>query len=226
VKLTELFDYTCVMRTSLIFAILFFPVLVVGHGGGLDSYGCHHNRKAGGYHCHQGTNAGKDYTSKQEMLNGSPGVQSKQKRSNSSGKPTLSNGIHQGKVVSIADGDTLTLLIDNTQYRIRLAEIDTPEKKQPYGTRARQALSSLVFGKEIEVDVQTTDRYGRSVARVYIDDVDVCAELVRQGMAWVYRKYAKDESLFDIEQEAKDEQRGLWSVSESQRVPPWEWRKK
>jgi len=213
------------MRTSLTFVILFVPVLAVGHGGGLDSFDCHHNRKAGGYHCHQGEKAGKQYTSKQEMLTGVQGVKSEQKRNNSSSKPTLSNGIHQGKVVSIADGDTLTLLIDNIQYRIRLAEIDTPEKKQPYGTKARQALSKLVFGEEIKVNVQTTDRYGRSVARVYADDVDVCAELVRQGMAWVYRKYVKDESLFDMEQEAQNASRGLWSLPESQRVPPWEWRR-
>jgi len=173
------------MRFFLIIALSFLSASAVGHGGGLDSYGCHHNRKQGGYHCHQGTNAGKQYTSRPEMLNGSAGAQTEQKRSNSSNKPTLSNGIHQGKVVSIADGDTLTLLIDNIQYRIRLAEIDTPEKRQPYGTKARQALSTLVFNKEIEVDVQTTDRYGRSVARVYVGDVDVCAELVRQGVAWV-----------------------------------------
>jgi endonuclease YncB( thermonuclease family) len=160
------------------------------------------------------------------MLTGTTGKDSTQKRNKFNDKPTLSNGIHKGKVISIADGDTLTLLIANTQYRIRLAEIDTPERKQPYGTKARQALSTLVFSKEIEVDVQTTDRYGRSVARVYVGDVDVCAELVRQGMAWVYRKYAKDESLFDIEQEARDAFRGLWSLSESQRVPPWEWRRR
>jgi endonuclease YncB( thermonuclease family) len=213
------------MRLFLTLALLFIPMLCLSHGGGLDSYGCHHNRKQGGYHCHKGTNAGKDYASKQEMLTGSPGAQSEQKRNISSNKPSLSNGIHQGRVVSIADGDTLTLLIDNTQYRIRLAEIDTPERKQPYGTKAKQALSTLVFGKEVKVDVQTTDRYGRSVARIYVDELDVCAELVKQGMAWVYRKYAKDESLYDIEQQARDERRGLWSLPEFQRVSPWEWRR-
>jgi len=95
VKLTELFDYTCVMRTSFVFVILFFPVLVIGHGGGLDSYGCRNNSQTGGYHYHQGTNMGKDYTSKQEMLNGSTGSKSRQKKNNSSNKPILSNGIHQ-----------------------------------------------------------------------------------------------------------------------------------
>jgi len=218
-------DTSEILRALLKILLVISPTLCFSHGGGLDAHGCHHNRKAGGYHCHKGSNTGKQYTSKQEMLTGLPGILSDQKRTNFSDKPTLSSGIHQGKVVSIADGDTLTLLIDNIQYRIRLAEIDTPEKNQSYGTKAKQALSNLVFGKEIEVDVQTTDRYGRSVARVYVDEVDVCAELVRQGVAWVYRKYAKDESLYGIEKEAQHAERGLWSLPVSQRVPPWEWRR-
>ena len=73
--------------------------------------------------------------------------------------------------------------------------------------------------------MQTTDRYGRSVARVYVDNVDVCAELVRQGMAWVYRKYAKDESLYEIEKKAQEANRGLWSSPETKQIPPWEWRR-
>lgn len=218
------------MRTSLMLIALFLPVLAFGHGGGLDSYGCHHNRKAGGYHCHRGENAGEHYASKQEMLNGSSNGQLetkltyKEKTRKSS--PHSSSNTLVGKVVSIADGDTLTMLVNNAQYKIRLAEIDTPEKRQPYGTKAKQALSEMVFGKEIRVEVQTVDRYGRSVARVYVDDLDVCAELVRHGLAWVYRKYAKDESLYDVEQDARKARRGLWSLPENQRVPPWEWRRK
>ncbi len=76
--------------------------------------------------------------------------------------PAMSSEL-QGRVVSIADGDTFTLLsVDKQQIRIRLAEIDTPESGQPYGNRARQALSELVFGKEIRVDVQDIERYGRT----------------------------------------------------------------
>jgi len=214
------------LTNALIFNFWLLSQLAIGHGRGMDAYGCHHNRKVGGYHCHQGENAGKQYTSKQEMLTGVQGAKSEQKRNNSNSKPTLSNGIHHGKVVSIADGDTLTMLVNKVQYKIRLAEIDTPEKKQPYGTRARRALSEIVFGKEISVDVHTVDRYGRTVARVYVDGMDVCAELVRQGMAWVYRKYANDESLYKLEKEAKNAGRGLWSLPENQRVPPWEWRQR
>ena len=100
-----------------------------------------------------------------------------------------------GKVVGIADGDTFTLLVDREQLRIRLAEIDTPEKGQPYGNRARQALSALIYGKPVRVVEIDHDRYGRVVGRVFVGRIDVNAEMVRRGAAWVYRKYAKDPSL-------------------------------
>ena len=107
---------------------------------------------------------------------------------------------------------------------MRLAEIDTPETHQPYGSRAKQALSALVFGKEVRVMVVDTDRYGRTVGRVYADAMDVNAEMVRQGAAWVYRKYSRDPSLLHLEQEARSARRGLWALPEAERTPPWEWR--
>lgn len=130
----------------------------------------------------------------------------------------------QGRVVGITDGDTVTLLVDRKQYKIRLAEIDTPERGQPYGSRARQVLSELVFGKDITAKVEDVDRYGRYVARLYQGDIDVNREMVRQGAAWVYRQYATDESLYQVEEEARAAGRGLWSLPEAQRAPPWEWR--
>jgi endonuclease YncB( thermonuclease family) len=130
-----------------------------------------------------------------------------------------------GRVVSIADGDTLTLLTaEKKQIRIRLAEIDAPEKAQPYGNRAKQELSDLVFGKTVEVVYVDTDRYGRTVGRVYVGNVDVSAELVRSGAAWVYREYNTDRSLLAIESEARGAKRGLWGLSEGA-IPPWEWRR-
>lgn len=130
-----------------------------------------------------------------------------------------------GRVVGITDGDTLTVLnAARQQIRVRLAEIDTPEARQPYGTRARQTLSDLAFGKDVRVAVQDTDRYGRTVGRVYAGSVDVNAEMVRQGAAWVYRQYSRDLSLLRIEQEAREARRGLWALPEAQRTPPWEWR--
>lgn len=130
------------------------------------------------------------------------------------------------KVVGVYDGDTFTCLTDaKKQVKVRMAEIDTPESKQPYGTRSQQALSSLVFGKQVTLQVQDTDRYGRTVARAYVSGTDVNAQLVRQGAAWVYRQYNKDRSLIAIENQARAAKRGLWSLPESERMPPWEWRK-
>ena len=135
-----------------------------------------------------------------------------------------------GKVVGISDGDTLTLLVPDgasfKQIKVRLGEIDTPESKQPYGTRARQTLSDLAYNQQARVVVQDTDRYGRTVGRVYVGSVDVNAELVKQGAAWVYRQYLKDQSLLALEAEAKAAKRGLWGLPETERCPPWDWRKK
>ena len=131
-----------------------------------------------------------------------------------------------GKVVGVHDGDTLTILDDSkTQIKIRLAEIDAPESRQPYGSRSKQELSGLAFGRPAAVQVQDTDRYGRTVGRVTVDGVDVNAEMVRRGAAWVYRKYAKRQFLFTIEKQARDAKAGLWALPEADRVPPWEWRK-
>lgn len=130
------------------------------------------------------------------------------------------------RVVGVSDGDTFTCLTaEKRQVKVRMAEIDTPESKQPYGTRARQALSDLVFGKDVKLVVQDTDRYGRTVARAYVGATDVNAALVSQGAAWVYRQYSKDRSLIGLEDQARNAKRGLWSLPESERMPPWEWRR-
>jgi endonuclease YncB( thermonuclease family) len=136
---------------------------------------------------------------------------------------------YAGNVVGISVGDTLTLLVPDgasfKQVKVRLGEIDTPESRQPYGERAKQALSDLAFGKQARVVVQDTDRYGRTVGRVYVGGVDVNAEMVKQGAAWAYRQYLKDQSLLTLEAEAKAAKRGLWGLPETERCPPWDWRK-
>ncbi|MDO9708421.1 thermonuclease family protein [Paracraurococcus lichenis] len=131
-----------------------------------------------------------------------------------------------GRVVGITDGDTLTLLTpDRRQTRIRLAEIDTPERGQPYGSRAREALSGLAFGRPARVTVADTDRYGRTVGRVVVAGKDVNREMVRLGAAWVYRAYSRDPALPAVEAEARAARRGLWGLPEAERMPPWEWRR-
>ena len=139
------------------------------------------------------------------------------------GISVLAETTHQGKVVKIADGDTLTLLVEKQQLKIRLSDIDTPERKQPFGTRAKQALSELAFGKQARVVEVTMDRYGRIVGRVYVDGLDVNRELVAGGFVGVYRKYSDDAELLELEAEAKQKGLGLWA--DPNPIPPWEWRK-
>ena len=130
----------------------------------------------------------------------------------------------EGKVVKIADGDTLTLLTSsNEQVKVRLAGIDTPERKQPFGNKAKQALSSLAFQKQALIEAETKDRYGRTVGVVFVDGLNVNHELVKQGIAWVYRKYTSDKRLYALESEAKQSKRGLWLQENP--IPPWEWRR-
>ena len=103
-------------------------------------------------------------------------------------------------------------------------ERPSPEKGQPWANRAKRALSDRVFGKEVRIIEVETDRYGRLVGEVYADDVCVGCELVREGHAWVYRKYTQDPVLLKLEAEARAKEVGLWGLPEAQRIPPWEWR--
>lgn len=129
-------------------------------------------------------------------------------------------------VVSITDGDTFTCLTaEKRQIKVRLAEIDTPEKAQPYGQKSRQALADLVFQKPVRLNVVSKDRYGRTIARVDQAGHDVNRELVSLGAAWVYRQYNRDKTLLAVEASAREAQRGLWSLPEADRIPPWEWRR-
>lgn len=129
-----------------------------------------------------------------------------------------------GEVVAIADGDTLTLLTaDKVRHRIRLDQIDTPEKGQAFGNRARQALAARVFRREVTVVVHDTDRYGRRVGEVLVNGESVNRALVLDGFAWAYRRYLRDQDYLDLERQAREARRGLWS--EADLVPPWEWRR-
>ena len=133
-----------------------------------------------------------------------------------------------GEVVGVADGDTVTVLTDNKiQHKIRLAEIDTPEKAQPYGQKAKQALSDYVFRKRVKVQVETTDRYGRIVGwliRVK-DELNVNQQMVRDGHAWVYTQYSRSRVLRAYEKDAEKNKRGLWALQPDQRIAPWECRR-
>jgi endonuclease YncB( thermonuclease family) len=136
----------------------------------------------------------------------------------------------KGRVVGITDGDTITLLdADKRQHKIRLDGIDAPESGQPFGGAAKRNLSDLAFNQEAVAECGKVDRYGREVCRVLVDGVDVCLEQIRAGMAWFFRRYAKElppdrrEQYAGAEAQAIGERRGLWA--EAATVPPWDWRR-
>ena len=129
-----------------------------------------------------------------------------------------------GFVVGIMDGDTLKLLTDDRrELRIRLAEIDAPEKNQAYGDVSKRSLSDLAYGKPASVHVVDTDRYGRIVGRVYIGTLDVNLAQVGRGMAWAYTEYLTDPQIAKLEARARQARVGLWADSREP-VPPWEFR--
>ncbi len=131
-----------------------------------------------------------------------------------------------GRVVGVHDGDTLTLRREGQpQIKVRLAGIDAPELKQPYGQSAKQALSALVFDQVVRVEGGKRDLYGRTLGTVYLDDFNINAALVEEGAAWVYRTYPHDKALLPLEAAAQAERRGLWMLPEQQ-CPPWRFRKR
>lgn len=128
-----------------------------------------------------------------------------------------------GKVVGISDGDTIRVMHDGSAERVRLWGIDCPESHQAFGTRAKQFTGDLAFGKDVKVLVRDVDRYGRTVGEVILPDQrSLNRELVRAGLAWWYRQYARgDRELERLEAAARTARRGLWA--DAHPVPPWEW---
>lgn len=135
----------------------------------------------------------------------------------------------EGHVVCVSDGDTLTV-VDAAQqeHALRLAGIDAPERSQPFGPAARLALAQAVLGRAVRFEIQKRDRYGRLVGRLFVDDTDVALRLIEQGLAWHYTRYAHEQTetergrYAEAERKARQAMLGLWS--ESDPLPPWEWR--
>ncbi len=137
---------------------------------------------------------------------------------------TLSGEIISGKVISIKDGDTIEILYKNKAERIRLFGVDCPEKNQDYGSKARQFTADLVFNKTVKADIKNKDMYGRSVAEIILPDgQSLNRELVKKGYAWHYKEYSKDETLAELENQARAQKKGLWASAQPQ--APWEFRK-
>ena len=137
----------------------------------------------------------------------------------------------QGKVVGVADGDTLTVLdATNTQHKIRLQGIDAPEKAQAFGQKSKQSLHQLVHSKQVSVEFQKKDKYGRVLGKVVQNGNDVCLEQIKLGMAWHYKQYASEQPKEDreiyaqAELAARSNTKGIWK--DKNPTPPWEFRKK
>ena len=142
----------------------------------------------------------------------------------------LSAASLQGKVVGVADGDTITVLdTHKTQHKIRLQGIDAPEKVQAYGQKSKQSLYQMIHGKFVSVEFEKKDKYGRIVGKVLLDGNDICLEQIKLGMAWHYKQYqseqpAEDRAMYEqVEQSARTQNLGLWKDNNA--IPPWEFRR-
>lgn len=130
----------------------------------------------------------------------------------------------EGKVVAITDGDTLTVLVGTEQVKVRLDGIDAPERRQAFGTQAREKLAELCFGKTVTVEAGKKDRYGRTVGRVIVAGQDASLAMIEAGLAWHYKEYSKDATLSRAEADARKARKGLWA--DLSPVAPWEFRKR
>ena len=143
------------------------------------------------------------------------------------GKPALdSSPMLPGVVVGIVDGDTADVQLASGMIRIRFHGIDAPEMGQAFGKEAKARLSGLVYGRDVLLEPYEQDRYDRLVARMWIGERDINAEMIQSGLAWVYRRYADDPAYCAHEKAARDLRRGLWQAAPQAAVAPWEWRKR
>ena len=185
------------------------------HGGGLDSYGCHHNRKQGGYHCHRGGFAGQQFSSKEEML-----------RQPHSGRQLGEREAQYRTVRRVVDGDTLVL---ENKERVRLIGVDTPETKHPrrpvehYGKEATAFTKKMVQGKRVRLEFDQAnahighrDKYRRTLAYVFLEDgTFLNAEIIKQGYGFAYTRFPFKymDEFRRYQREAREQNRGLWAQS-------------
>ena len=130
-----------------------------------------------------------------------------------------------GKVVKVSDGDTITILTsDKTQHKIRLNDIDAPEKKQAFGNKSKDNLAKYIAGKTVTVQYQKKDKYKRVLGTIYYNNTDINLQQVKDGYAWVYKKYSNNKNYYKAEKLARDKRIGLWI--DKNPLEPWELRKK
>ncbi|MDO5617066.1 MAG: thermonuclease family protein [Cruoricaptor ignavus] len=131
---------------------------------------------------------------------------------------------YTAKIIKVKDGDTVDILYKGKSQTIRLAHIDCPEKNQPFGKKAKQYTSDFCFGKTVKVAIAgKPDRYGRWIAEIFYNNQNLNKNLVRNGLAWHFKKYSKNDNYANLEQIARKRKIGLWQ--ESHPIEPWNWRK-
>jgi endonuclease YncB( thermonuclease family) len=178
------------------------------HPGAVDANGCHQDSAQHERHCHP----------ERKRAAAPP-------KFNAARPPRPGDeGVFFGPLLRVTDGDTLRVKVQGVAMDFRLSQIDAPEKDQPYGNEAREQLMQLVGGQQLVLVPFDTDRYGRTVADVWVGNRNVNRELVRSGSAWFYDEFAKDATLHDIEQQARAAKRGLWALPPAKRIEPWRWR--
>lgn len=176
------------------------------HPGHVNRKGCHFDRAANERHCHP------------ERATAPTGTHEPPKPGD--------EGVFDGPLVWVSDGDTLRVLVRGREMEVRLADIDAPERDQPHGWASKLALIDLVRGQHLVLKPRDVDQYGRVVAHVWVGDLDINRELVRRGAAWFYPEYAESDALYEEEGIARNAKVGLWALPASERVEPWEWRRR
>ena len=132
---------------------------------------------------------------------------------------------HTGRVVKVVDGDTFDLMFEEKKIRVRMFGIDSPERGQAFNVKAKDFTASIIAGKEVRVIIRNKDRYGRFVCEVYLgDSTYVNAEIVKAGYAWHFTRYSDNVELAELQDEARNDRRGLWQDSDP--LPPWEFRRR
>jgi endonuclease YncB( thermonuclease family) len=198
------------LRSALAAPLLLFVPLFVSHAhpGRVNPQGCHQDAAAAKRHCH------------------AERAVAPQKSERVAAPRAGEEGVFDGAIAWITDGDTIHALVKGRDMEVRLADVDAPERDQPHGWASKLQLLDLVRGKHVVLEPRDVDRYGRVVAKVWVGDLDVNRELVKRGAAWFYPEYAEDETLYYDEQRARAATLGLWSLPADQRVEPWEWRRR
>jgi endonuclease YncB( thermonuclease family) len=198
------------MQLPLLFALLALPMVALAHPGGVDENGCHKDSGTGKQHCH----------ADRAKANDKP-------RYDAAHPPKAGDeAVFYGPVVRVVDGDTFKAKVQGVVMQFRLEAIDAPEHDQPHGEQAKRELLSMIGGQQVVLVPSDTDRYGRTVVRVWVGTLDVNREMVKRGAAWFESEYSKDAVLYEEENRARDQKRGLWALTLKDRIEPWVWRRR